>query len=101
MEIEDWIHQPQEVKGTHDFSGKFFATAGVVNLLSEKEIKAIYMYIVELAKKENGLDYLQVFIHKTTKKKLFFIDALNREMLASGGFDPEHHYCTLLLAEEY
>jgi len=96
-----WKRQPQEQEGTYMFSGQFVATSGVVDLLSQSDIRSIFNEIRSLVKEENGLDYLQVYLHEESDKKLFFMDQLNREMIASGGFRIEDNYCTLLLAEEY
>ncbi|MEL7119907.1 MAG: hypothetical protein AAFO07_10710 [Bacteroidota bacterium] len=94
-----WEHQPQEKAEKYFFSGRFLVTKGVQALLSMNQIYAIYFLVKALAEQEEGLDYLQVFIHKETEQKLFFIDQLNEEMKKE--HPPEHDYCTLLLAEEY
>jgi len=96
-----WKIQPQEQGGTYHFSGNSFLTRGIQALLEEDEIKAIYLEVQALVEENNGIDYLVVYIHEDTQQKLFFIDQLNQEMIESGGHPPEHHYCTLLLAEEY
>lgn len=96
-----WIHKPQECEGTYHFNGQFLVTAGVNGLLSPEEILAIYTEIQSLVSEKSGLDYLQVFIHSETGQKLFFIDQLSADMIASGEYAPEHNHCTLLLAEEY
>jgi hypothetical protein len=96
-----WIRQPQEQSGTYFFSGKFLVTSGVQSLLNDNEIRAIYFDVQKLVKQYEGIDYLVVYIHEDTQQKLFFIDQLNKEMIASGEFLPEYNYCTLLLAEEY
>ena len=96
-----WVRQPQEQEGDYWFSGKFLVTNGIENLLTPEEILAIYLEIQKLVKAENGLDYLQVYVHSETGQKLFFIDQLSKEMIASGDFLPEYNHCTLLLAEEY
>lgn len=94
-----WKRKPQEQEGTYFFSGKFVATKTVTEELSEIEILTIYQEIQKLVKEKNGLDYLQVF--EKNGQRLFFIDQLNKEMIASGEFAPEHHYCTLLFDYEY
>lgn len=96
-----WKMKPQEQEGTYFFSGKFLVTTGIQVELSNEEIFAIYSAIQELAKEKNGIDYLAVFIHEDSGQKLFFIDQLNKQMIESGGYQAEHNYCTLLLAEEY
>lgn len=101
IDLKEWEHQPEEVKGTYYFTGTFYVTKGIQESLSAEEIQAIYLYVKEKVKEENGLDYLQVFVHKRTGIKLFFIDQLNTEMIASGQFKPEYNYCTLMFASEY
>ncbi len=101
MNTGKWKRQPQETTGSYYFNGKFCATSGVVHLLTEEEVMAIYQDILTFVKEKNGVDYLQVYVHETTKQNLFFIDQLNKEMIASGDYKAEYNYCTLLLAEEY
>lgn len=96
-----WKRQPQEQSGTYFFSGKFLVTNGVQNLLTPEEIRTIYFEVKELVKEQNGIDYLVVYVHEETTQKLFFIDQLNKEMIDSGSYQPEHNHCTLLKAEEY
>lgn len=88
IELEEWEHQPQEVKGTYFFSGQFYITKGIQELLEAEEIAEIYLYIKEKAEEENGLDYLQVFRHKQNGTKLFFIDQLNKKMKETGSISP-------------
>lgn len=97
----NWNLQPQEKEGTYRFSGRFVVTHGIKGLLTEAEIMLIYWTIRRLVEINDGMDYLQVWVHNETKQKLFFIDQINDEMKASGGHPKEHDYCTLLLAEEY
>jgi len=87
--------------GTYFFSGQFLITRGIQTNLTPEEIKVIYLEIQRLVKEKSGLDYLQVYVHEDTGQELFFIDQLNQEMIASGGYEPEHNHCTLMLAEEY
>lgn len=96
-----WKRKPQEQEGSYFFSGQFLVTRGIKDTLSDEEIKAIYFEVQKLVKEKNGLDYLQVYLHEDTSEKVFFIDQLNQEMIASGGFLLEYNYCTLMLAEEY
>lgn len=96
-----WLLQPQGQEGKFFFSGQFYVTRGVEDLLSYDEIFELYRRVKQLVLEKNGLDYLQVFKHKQTKQKLFFIDQLSKEMIASGQFRPEDNHCTLLLADEY
>lgn len=92
--------QTQECGGTYFFSGRFYVTASVQEALSPQEINAIYQDVQQYVKKHNGADYLFVFTNEQGQK-LFFIDQLNTEMIASGEFAKEYNYCTLLFADEY
>lgn len=96
-----WKRQPQEQSGTYFFSGKFLVTKGIQSLLTDDEIKAIYIEVQQLVRENSGIDYLVVFVNEYTGQKLFFIDQLNKEMIESGEFLAEYNYSTLLLAEEY
>lgn len=96
-----WEHKPPEMEGNYWFSGQFFATQGVVSLLSEPEIRAIYIYIQQLVEREQWIDYLQVFVHKQTKTKLFFSDQIQKDRLDNGDYNEEDNYCTLMLASEW
>ena len=95
-----WNRESQEKEGSYFFSGKFLVTIGVSSELSEPEILSIYQNVQAFVKEQNGADYLQVFTDENGRK-LFFIDQLNQEMIASGNFSPEDNYCTLLFAHEY
>ena len=96
-----WVRQPQEQAGTYYFSGQFFVTPGVQELLTKEEIYRIYTEVLFYAEQEKGLDYLQVFLRESDKQRLFFIDQLNQEMIEGGVYDPEDNHCVLMLAEEY
>ena len=95
-----WTRQKQECEGSYFFSGQFYATRGVSQDLSPAEILSIYMDVQAFAKQKNGIDYLQVYTDEQGRK-LFFIDQLNTEMIASGEYRPEDNHCTLLWAHEY
>ncbi len=96
-----WILKPQECTGIYMFSGQFLITQGIQSSLSDEEIRTIYLKIQALAQEAGGLDYLQVFVDEESSEKLFFIDQLNREMIASGDCKMEDNYCTLMKASEY
>ena len=95
-----WIRQPQEQEGNYHFSGTFYVTRGVQELLSPEEILVIYQEIQKLVKENDGLDYLQTYVAEE-EEKLFFIDQLNKQMIESGDYKEEYNYCTLLLSSEY
>ena len=91
----------QEQEGSHHFGGKFYITSNAQNILTSEEIKEIYDFIQDLVKQHDGIDYLQVFYCAEHDCKLFFIDQLNQQMLQSGEYSEEHHYCTLMLESDY
>lgn len=96
-----WTRKPQERDDQkYFFSSRFYVTRTVYDELHSDEISAIYNDVRSFAQEKNGIDYLQVYVD-STGRKLFFIDQLNEQMLKSGDYSPEHHYCTLLFANEY
>ena len=99
--MSKWKKKPQEQEGTYFFSGQFYITRGVQDLLTPEEIRSIYLEVQQLVKEQEGLDYLQVYVHEDNGRKLFFIDQLNTQMIASGQYRAEDNLCTLMLAEEY
>lgn len=101
MKNKEWERQSQETSGTYMFSGKLLVTRCVKLLLSDEEINIIINDAKEFVKSENGIDYLLVYQNSKTRQKLFFIDQLNREMIDSGCYEPEHNHATLLLPSEY
>lgn len=96
-----WIRQEQESEGTYMFNGRIFVTSGIQSLLSNDEIQWIMNDVKLQVTDHNGIDYLVVYEHEDTGQKLFFIDQLNRQMIESGQYSPEHNYATLLLSSEY
>jgi hypothetical protein len=95
-----WKHNPQEQAGTYLFSGTFYVTSLVSSQLTSNEISAIYLHMQVFVMENGGADYLQVF-ENGKGAKLYFIDQLNREMIQSGGYEPEHNHCTLMFSSEY
>lgn len=95
-----WKRKPQETPGKYFFSGNFFVTQGVQGLLTQEEIRQIYADLKSFVSQENGIDYLQVYEHEDGRK-VWLIDQLDEQMIASGDYAPEHNHCTMLLPEEY
>ena len=95
-----WKRKPQERPGSYFFSGQLYATQGVQSELSPDEILAIYMDVKAFVGQEDGIDYLQVY-ECSDGRKVWLIDQLNKEMIESGGYQPEDNHCTMLLPEEY
>jgi len=95
-----WKRKPQETPGKYFFSGSFFVTQGVLGLLSQEEIQLIYVDVKKFVNQEGGIDYLQVYEHHDGRK-VWIIDQLDEEMIASGDFAPGHNHCTMLLPKEY
>lgn len=101
MQDLEWVRQAQETDGTYMFSGRLLVTRGAKAILSDQEIHLIVTDLKQFVSENNGIDYLVVYDHKRTQEKLFFIDQLNKEMIASGEFKQEYNYATLLLSSEY
>ncbi|MDO8367668.1 MAG: hypothetical protein Q7T20_12785 [Saprospiraceae bacterium] len=96
----DLASPPQETPGKYFFSGKSYITKGVSESLSLEEITAICLDLKAFVKEQDGIDYLQVY-ECTDGRKVWFIDQLDADMIASGDFAPEDNHCTMLLPEEY
>ncbi|WP_052600167.1 hypothetical protein [Aureispira sp. CCB-QB1] len=104
MDISEfgWVRKAQEVKeGDYWFDGKLLVTRGVQAKLSTLEVYLLVVNAMYLAHKQNGCDYLVVFINEKRNLKLFFIDQVTKTELANGDHPEEHHYATLMLASEY
>lgn len=99
MNTGKWIRQEQE--GTYLFGGTCYVTKGVVEALSEGEIRLICEDIKDIVVINDGIDYLLVYIHEDTKQKVFCIDQINKERIISAEHPQEQNYWTILLAEEY
>ena len=98
--LMQWKRKPQETPGRYFFSGSFFVTQGVLGILSQEEIQQIYSDVRNFVHQEIGIDYLQVYEHPDGRK-VWLIDQLDEQMIASGDYAPEHNHCTMLLPEEY
>lgn len=92
-----WILLKQECTGTYKFSGAFYITKGVLEIMTREEALTLLAKAQERAK--DGADYLQVFLKHG--QKLFLIDNLNQEMVDSGDYSDEDNYCTLMRSDEY
>lgn len=66
-----WIRQDQETTGYYFFNGTLLVTSGVQRLLSKQELKAIITDVQSFVAKENGIDYLIVYKHPETERKIF------------------------------
>lgn len=95
-----WTRQPQENEGNYQFTGQLIVTAGISTELSKVEIIGIYHDILKFVKEKGSIDYLQVY-EDEKGRKLFFIDQLDKEMIASGQYDKEDNHCTLMFSHEY
>lgn len=97
-----WVRKSQECPDNdYWFDGVLLITQGVQGTLSKLEIYLIVTDMMYHAFKNNGADYLAVYINEEKDLKLFFIDQVTRKELADGTHPEEHHYATLMLAEEY
>lgn len=96
-----WTRQPQEQENQkHQFNGQFIVTAGVNEALTKVEVISIYYDVLKFVEEKGSIDYLQVYVDEKGRK-LFFINELDSDMIASGNYSPEDNVCTLLFAHEY
>ena len=98
--MAEWKRKPQEENGNYQFTGTFIITAGIQSELKQTEIIGIYNDVLKFVKEQGSIDYLQVY-EDENGRKLFFIDQLDKEMIASGHYPDEENYCTLLFSHEY
>lgn len=95
-----WFRKQQEREGSYQFNGTLYVTQGILKKLSQTEILKIYMDVRAFVEEKGGVDYLQIYV-SSAGDKVYFIDQLDKDMIASGNFSPEDNHCTLLLPEEY
>lgn len=96
-----WKRQPQERPGDYWFAGRMFVTNRIFNEIPAAEVAAIVQDVLSFVKQEQGADYLQVYIHEVTGKKIWVIDQVTRGELQDGTHPEEHNYFTVLFPEEY
>ena len=99
-----WTRKPQECAGDYYFSGQACMTCGVEDALSPDEITFIVADLWAFVRREDGVDYLQVYV-SDDGRKVWCICQLSRSMKESGDYTPEqvaeYDYWTLLLPSEY
>lgn len=97
-----WIRQELEISsGDYWFAGKCVATRGVITEIPETEVVAIAQDINRISRESEGIDYLQVYIHEETERKIWVIDQVTRSSLQNRDHPDEHNYFTILFPEEY
>ncbi len=101
-----WKRKQQESEGTYQFNGFMLMTSGVQSTLSQEEIDWILKDLFQFIKEKKGLvDYLQCYECSDGKRKVWFIDQLNKEMLEGDGYTKaqkkEYNHFTMLLPSEY
>ncbi len=96
-----WTRKKQEFDNQkYQFSGQLIVTAGVSAALTKVEIIGIYYNVLKFVEEKGSIDYLQVYVDENGRK-LFFIDHLDTDMIASGEYTDEDNHCTLLFSHEY
>ena len=93
-----WHYQQQEKDGDYWFDGKIYMTANIQSEIPNAELQAIILFLKMLALKQEGLDYLQVFI-ANDGTKIFVIDQITRQQVADS--PQEYHHFTTLFPHEY
>ena len=99
-----WVRQPQERKGDYFFNGQSYMTTNLKNEIPIDELLWIISDLKAFIQKEQGIDYLQIYV-RSDGRKIFCIDQLSKSMMESGDYTKEqikeYHYWTMLFAEEY
>ena len=99
-----WVRQPQEREGDYFFNGKSYITSNLINEIHADEIIWIITDLNTFIEKEQGIDYLVVYV-RSDGRKIFCIDQLSKSMMESGNYTQkeikEYNYWTMLFAEEY
>ena len=99
-----WVRQPQEREGDYFFNGQSYMTANLKNEIPVGEILWIINDLRAFIQKEQGIDYLVVYI-RSDGRKIFCIDQLSKTIMESGNYTKkeikEYNYWTMLFAEEY
>lgn len=101
LEALGWKSLRKGINGDYWFSGDFFYTKEVLEKLSQQEIFTIYTNTRRLARQREGIDYLQVYVHKAKKYSLFLIDNVEKSALDNKEIAQEHNYSTLMFNYEY
>jgi len=100
-----WELQPPEQAGSYRFEGRCYVTKAVKEAVPETDLENILSQIRQWVAENNGADYLQVFVHSESLRKIFVLDNLSFEMLKGEGYTEtqkqEYNYFTILFAEEY
>ncbi|TXK78911.1 hypothetical protein [Mesonia sp. K4-1] len=91
----------QEEEGNYRFNGSFYLSRGVLDHIDKKQVAELFIFVQNLVKQHDGLDYLQSFYSIDQNCRLFFIDNLNDEMIKSGNYKASDNYSTLILSSEY
>lgn len=73
-----WKIQPQERGGSYRFRFNATPPKRSKKNFSDPEIEAILDQIRQRVAEKNGADYLQVFIHSESQRKIYVIDNLSR-----------------------
>jgi hypothetical protein len=93
-----WQRLPQEQSGKYFFSGKIININWSVTAdIQLPETLILFSILRKMAEKANGLHAVQAFVHsKDSSKKLYFVDNLSNDMIASGKFKEDENYCTVM-----
>lgn len=100
-----WERRAEDIAGDYTFAGQVFVTQGVLNRLASDELEAIIQDLRRALIQHGKLDYLQVYVHRETGEKIWWIDNLSDTRRNSGVLSSDqlrdYDYSTLLLPDEY
>ena len=103
-----WKLNPSTEMGGYTFTGPLLCTPAILELPSN-DLFAIVFQIRQLVKKNNSVDWLQVFEHPWNKRKIYCVDACSEKdkqwLLSRGGISQqafqERVHWTMLFSDEY
>jgi hypothetical protein len=98
-----WQRLPHERSGKYFFSGKIInINWSVTDDIQLPEILLLFSMLRKMAEKADGLHAVQAFVHsKDSSKKLYIVDNLSQEMIATGKFKEDENYCTVMWDYEF
>lgn len=101
----DWKLLPQKTEGDYFFDGTMYVTSLIRSELSRFEIHQLQLQINQAVHRAHGLDYLQVFEHQRSGRRICCIDRLSRSLMEEwqlSSFEKQQLHCwTMLFDEEY
>ena len=98
--VMHWKHMLQEQPGSYQFSGPLYVTDTVAATIHLEDILSLFLFVREFVEAHGGAEQIQIF-ESEAGDRLYLIDQLSPEMLASSRYKEADNFCTLLYSSEY